>query len=331
MPRQRTRHRRTRSTWSSTPPAAESVHPEPFDFAQDRLREAESKDTPISTPGAASPRPSAHPEPFDFAQDRLREAESKGPPPCRDRALLLLLLALLSLTACARDELAHGLEEAQANQVLVALDEGGIRGEKRPDERGEGVWRVDVAGADAARAQRILAERELPRPRAPGFGEVFGKGSVVPTPTEERALYLHALSGELARSVEAIDGVIEARVHLALPEHDAFHSGATPAARAAVLVKARPGARARVEPLTAGIGALVAGAVAGLDAAEVSVIVTEAAPIAGSPPGSSGRPRAGLLLAAAAAAAGALACLGRAVLARFDVVALVRARRGTGR
>jgi hypothetical protein len=27
-----------------------------------------------------SPRPPAHPEPFDFAQDRLRGAESKGPP-----------------------------------------------------------------------------------------------------------------------------------------------------------------------------------------------------------------------------------------------------------
>jgi hypothetical protein len=33
-----------------------------------------------ATPTAASPQPPARPEPFDAAQDRLREAESKGPP-----------------------------------------------------------------------------------------------------------------------------------------------------------------------------------------------------------------------------------------------------------
>ena len=78
---------------------------------------------------------------------------------------------------------------------------------------------------DASRAQRLLSERELPRPRPPGFGEVFGKGSLVPTPTEEHALYLHALAGELARSLEAIDGVVGARVHLGLPRPDPFLPG----------------------------------------------------------------------------------------------------------
>ena len=262
------------------------------------------------------------------ARDRLGGAEPKG---ALRGAAPIVVLALLAVTACGRDELAHGLEESQANQVLVALDEGGIQGEKRPDERGEGVWRVEVARADAARAQRILAERELPRLRAAGFGEVFGKGSVVPSPTEERALYLHALSGELARSVEAIDGVVEARVHLALAEQDALRGGFPPASRAAVLVKARPGARGRVEPLAGGIAALVAGGVAGLDAGAVAVVVTEAAPIAGAPPLPPQRARAALLLAAAAAAAGAVALLARTALARVDLAALVRGWSGGGR
>src|SRR5574337_1419390 len=109
----------------------------------------------------------------------------------RREALVLLLLSV----GCGREEILHGLEEGQANQILVALDEGGVRAGKRRDDGTEGAWRIEVDPGDAARAQRLLADRELPRPRPPGFGEVFGKGSVVPTPSEERALYLHALSG----------------------------------------------------------------------------------------------------------------------------------------
>lgn len=191
-----------------------------------------------------------------------------------------LLAALAALSGCAREEVLHGLDEPQANQVLVALDEGGVAAEKRRDEASEGSWRVEVAPSDGARAQRLLAERELPRRRPAGFGEVFGKGSVVPTASEERALYLHALSGELARSVEALDGVVEARVHLALAPQDPLRSDPAPPARAAVLVKTLPGARPRLDPLAPGIQSLVAGAVPGLDAASVAVVIAESSPAA---------------------------------------------------
>jgi type III secretion protein J len=227
----------------------------------------------------------------------------------------LALLPLLLAAGCGREEILHGLEENQANQILVALDEGGVRAEKRRDEGAEGAWRVEVDGAESARAQRLLAERELPRPRPAGFGEVFGKGSVVPTPSEERALYLHALSGELARSVEAIDGVTGARVHLALPPQDLLRPDPGPPPRAAVLVKARAGARGRLDALAPGIQALVAGSVAGLEPAAVSVVIAEAPPPA-SAPRPPGRGRALLLgLSGAAALLGlglaALPCLGR--------------------
>ncbi len=216
---------------------------------------------------------------------------------------LAISLALLVLAACGREEIVHGLEESQANQVLVALDEGGVHAQKRREEGNEATWRVEVAGSEALRAQRLLAERELPRPRPPGFGEIFGKGSVVPTPAEERALYLHALSGELARSVEAIDGVVEARVHLALPPADSLRPEPAPAPRAAVLVKAQPGARARLDALVPGVKALVAGAVAGLDAAAVSVVVAEAASAPRLTDAGAANGRRGVLLALAAVAA----------------------------
>jgi type III secretion protein J len=204
------------------------------------------------------------------------------------RARLLAVLGLVALSGCARDEIVHAATEGQANAMLVALEERGIQARKVLDDARDGGWIVSVASRDAPAARRVLSEQDLPRTPAPGLGEVFGKPAMVPTPLEERARYLHALSGELARSVEAIDGVVEARVHLALAPDDPLRTQAAPPPRAAVLVKVRARQRARVEPMIDGIRLLVAGAVAGLDAATVSVVISEAAaspaaPAAASP------------------------------------------------
>jgi type III secretion protein J len=187
-------------------------------------------------------------------------------------------LLLAGALGCGHDEILHGIDEPQANQVVVALSDAGISAATRRDEGTESSWRIEVPRGDGMAAQRVLAERGLPRKSQPGFAEVFGKGSIVPTPSEERALYLHALSGELARTIEAIEGVVEARVHLALAPQDPARPEPVPPARAAVLVKAGPGWRARLLPLSPGIQSLVAGAVAGLDAAAVSVVFPESSP-----------------------------------------------------
>jgi len=207
---------------------------------------------------------------------------------------------LLLLAACGGEPVAHGLAERQANQVAVALDGAGIRALVRRDEGSEAAWRVEVPAGSAAPARRLLAERALPRQEGGGFAAVLGQGGLVPTPAEERARILHALSGELARSVEAVDGVVEARVHLAPAPEDPLRTGAAPAARAAVLVKVRAGLRPRVEPLLAGIQALVAGAVPGLEPGQVAVILAEAAPAAAP---EADPPRNPLALAGAAATA----------------------------
>jgi type III secretion protein J len=244
----------------------------------------------------------------------------------------LAVAALLALAGCGGEAVVHNLDEGQANAVVVALDEGGIPAEKRRDDAAEDRWAVAVPSGVAAQARRVLSDRGLPRSRAPGFAEVFGEGSMVPTPTEERALYLHALAGELSRTVEAIDGVVTARVHLALPPNDPLRPGATTPPRAAVLVKASPGARGRVEPLAQGVRALVAGAVEGLDAATVSVVVTEAAPVAVARPPAPSRRRALLaglagvaLVGAGVAASGTLRARLAALVARGDT--LLRDRR----
>jgi type III secretion protein J len=218
------------------------------------------------------------------------------------RRAIALALSAVALAGCAGEEILHGLAEQQANEVLVALDEAGVSASKKREDGAEPAWTVSVPAGDAARAQRALSERSLPRARPAGFADVFSKASMVPTPTEEHALYLHALGGELSRSVEAIDGVVEARVHLGLPRPDPLRPGESPKPRASVLVKCRPTACEAVRGLADGIRSLVAGAADGLEPAAVSVVVAPAAST--PPPPASPARRTSWLLVALAAAAG---------------------------
>lgn len=229
---------------------------------------------------------------------------------CKKRQALLALLALLA--GCSGEEILHGLEETQANQVLLALGEGDIQAVKQREAGTEGGWMVSVPRPQAVRARQVLAERELPRQRTAGIAEVFGKGSMVPSAMEERALYHHALAGELSRSLQAIDGVVEARVHLAVPAPDPLRPEPPRASRAAVLVKCRPDTRTQIEALTPGIRDLVAGAAEGLDPAAIPVVIAEATP---SRPVASVPARTGTRFLVAASIVAAILGLALAVLA----------------
>jgi type III secretion protein J len=98
----------------------------------------------------------------------------------------------------------------------------------------------------------------------------------VPTATEERARYLQALSGEIERTLETVDGVVGARVHLVLEDAEGLGDRPRNAAHAAVLLKTRSG---RLSLEEADVQKLVAGSVPGLAPANVAVVSTRAAEV----------------------------------------------------
>jgi type III secretion protein J len=169
----------------------------------------------------------------------------------------------------------HGLDETAANEVLTALERGGIEACKARDEANGEAFVISVPKVHAVRALQILQSLGLPRGRRAGFGEVYKQASLVPTPTEDRARYLEALAGEIERTLETADGVVTARVHLVLPEPDPLAVDGKPrvAAQAAVLLKVRPAPAPLRE---ADVQKLVAGSVAGLSPEAVAVVVTPA-------------------------------------------------------
>jgi type III secretion protein J len=183
-----------------------------------------------------------------------------------------IAVALVALVSGCQAELERGLDEAQANAIVVTLDAHGIGATKEPEAGGGDApsFVVRVAPDDVAPALAVMRAEGLPRRSDPGLEEVFGEGSLVPTATEERARWTAALAGELAQSIERIEGVLDARVHLALAQPEGLALDAPrPRARASVLVRHR----GEIAPYDeAAIRRLVAGAVQDLAADDVAVI-----------------------------------------------------------
>ena len=98
----------------------------------------------------------------------------------------------------------------------------------------------------------------------------MGSSGIWSTDFERKVQYVRALSGELTRTIQAVSGVEEARVHIVLPEQSVFVSQRRPAT-AAVLVKTRPGQELASGSIR-GIVNLVSRSVEGLSPENVTVV-----------------------------------------------------------
>ena len=183
-------------------------------------------------------------------------------------AKFVALVSLACLTGCAVP-VAAGLEEGDANRVVVALDQAGIDAVKDPDPGVEGRFRVTVPRDDASRALATMADEQLPRTKSRGLLEAADRGQLVPSQAAEHAQLVAGLSGELERTLSGIEGVLAARVHMNLPARDGLRDGPTPKATASVLVEHR----ATTPPLAPdAVQRLVAGGAPGLAPSDVSVV-----------------------------------------------------------
>ncbi|HEY1956527.1 MAG TPA: hypothetical protein VGH28_12975 [Polyangiaceae bacterium] len=187
-----------------------------------------------------------------------------------------LALGLVAALSGCNVAVANNLDEDDANRIVLALDQSNIDATKEVDPQSEGKERVIVARDDVARALAAMREQELPRPRPVGVLDSMDKGALVPSQTAEHAQYVAGVAGDLERTLESVDGVLGARVHLNLPENDPLRDDPHPKATASVLLEHR----GATPPLTQGaIQKLVAGGVAGLAPEDVSVVmVARAAP-----------------------------------------------------
>jgi type III secretion protein J len=150
-------------------------------------------------------------------------------------AALVALAA--ALAGCSEQELYSQLSERQANEMVAVLRSAGLAGDKVAQEGGR--FAVVSSRSDFPAAVRTLSAQGYPREQFDSMGKVFKREGFVSSPLEERARLVHAMSQEIANTINNIDGVVTARVHLVVPERNPLADKPQPAA-ASVFIKHRP-------------------------------------------------------------------------------------------
>ncbi len=151
-----------------------------------------------------------------------------------------------------------------AGAVLAKVREAGV-----PYRLAQGGTTVLVPSAQVAEVRLQLAAAGIPKSGRIGF-EIFDKTNFGASDFTEQVNFHRALEGELERSVMAINGVQEARVHITFAK-DSIFTEQREAAKASVLVKLRPGVTLEPQNVVA-ITHLLASAVEGLSPDAVSVV-----------------------------------------------------------
>jgi flagellar M-ring protein FliF len=157
-----------------------------------------------------------------------------------------------------------GMAPSDSSAVVEGLDKAGI-----PYRVSNGGTTVAVPSDQLAEARLRLAGEGLPPVSAVGF-EIFDENRFPGTEFRNNVNYQRALQGELGRTIEALDEVKAARVHLALPQPHLYLEDQHPP-KASVVVHLALGRRLGDSQVRA-ITHLVASAVDGLEPKQVTVV-----------------------------------------------------------
>lgn len=152
------------------------------------------------------------------------------------RAVLCAVSVLFGLLLSACTEFVNlqtGLNDSDANEIVSLLHRQGMEAQKQ--QMKEGIT-VKVKSTDISRATEAMQKAGLPRRQLADLGRVFKKEGMISTPMEERIRYIHGMSQELESTLQQIDNVVTARVHVVLPERVAPGEPIMPSS-AAVFIK----------------------------------------------------------------------------------------------
>jgi type III secretion protein J len=186
----------------------------------------------------------------------------------------LILLPLMFLVGC-RTSLFEGLDEDQANRIIAVLSHHGIAGSK--ERNADKTWSISVDDDAAVLATELTSAYALPRGGHANLGELFSRQGLISSPEEDRVRFIYGLTQELSETLEKIDGVLVARVHIVQPERDPLTGPVAPPS-ASVMLRYR--SDYNIELMRDKIRGLVAGGVEGLTPDHVCLTLIPVTPIA---------------------------------------------------
>jgi type III secretion protein J len=187
-------------------------------------------------------------------------------------------VAVIFLASACTLEVQHDLTEEDANDIYVLLQGHNIDATKHKEGEGkEARYNISVPKAHVASAAQLLREFSLPRPRSDGLSIFKMTKGMIPTQTEERAMFIEALGGEVSNALNRIPGVLEARTIVMLPEvNDLTQPEKKPLPSASVLIKYMLNKDGKIPVAIDDVQGFVANAVPELKKENVKVLMTEA-------------------------------------------------------
>ncbi|NOX36603.1 MAG: flagellar M-ring protein FliF [Calditrichaeota bacterium] len=181
--------------------------------------------------------------------------------------LLTILLLVLVWTGGAQYEVLYAqLSQKDAGAILEKLRERNIDYKLR-----DGGSTILVPTDKVYELRLEFAREGLPENSVVGY-EIFDKTNLGMTDFVQKLNYRRALEGELTRTIEQLDAIEKARVHIVIPERTLFREDQK-VPTASVIVKLKKGRQLNPGNLQ-GIAYLLASSVEGLEPENVTILDT---------------------------------------------------------
>ncbi len=180
----------------------------------------------------------------------------------------LFFVIFLSMRVSQQDmSLLYGdLDLREGGQITEKLQSVGVQFDVR-----DGGKQIYVPTNELLKLRMLLAEAGLPNGGGVGY-EIFDRSDVLgSTSFIQNVNFSRAVEGEISRTIRTLQGVVAARVHLAMPKKVLF-SKDNPKASAAVVVKMRAGADRLSGKQVKAIQHLLASSVPGLTTENISIL-----------------------------------------------------------
>ncbi|MCX5633822.1 MAG: flagellar basal-body MS-ring/collar protein FliF [Phycisphaerae bacterium] len=157
-----------------------------------------------------------------------------------------------------------GLDAEEAAKIVEKIGEKGI-----VYKLASGGTTIYVPKENISQLRLDMAKEGLPEGGQKGYG-IFDNEKIGISPFVQNVNLNRALQDELAKSIQMIDGVVHARVHIVSPEHTLFTS-TTPQTSASVVLRLKAGYRLSGLNIAA-ITHLVASGVEGLKSENITIV-----------------------------------------------------------
>jgi type III secretion protein J len=125
-------------------------------------------------------------------------------------------LSIFFLSAC-EEQILHDLSESEANRVISRFSGTDIIPTKV--SQSDGRWAIAVPRGNSVSALSFLDSHRVLSSRG-AVGSKGAKGGLVPSREEQWFSYQRAVAQSIEDTLNSLGGVLEAHVHVNLPEHD---------------------------------------------------------------------------------------------------------------